>query len=341
MSVRPGLGAIAIIFWAALPAQAQQRAADSARGRSVEPEITEEGVFYTIVDGDTLSEVAERLDVSMDDLVRWNEGLEPDRLRVGQRLTIDTGQRRVDHVVRRGESLSRIAARFEVRVPELLRWNRRLRPDRIRAGQTVTIFTSVPSSRSRSVGAPSHGRLVDAAQLTRRHPGLFVRAPSRAYGTDETVRWIVDAYDALRDGDDDAPQVAVHDLSRRTGGEMMGHRSHRSGRDADIAYFQRNCGERCGFRRIGPERLDVARQWQIFQYWLEHERVEAIFVDHALQRALYQHAREQGVDRRQLSRWFQYPRPIGNRYGIIRHHPRHADHFHVRFVCHETDEECR
>lgn len=341
MSVRTGLYAFVMILWGALPALAQERAAGGARGRAAEPENTDDGVFYTVAPGDTLSQIAERFEVSMDDLLRWNDGLEADHLALRQRLRLDTGLRRVQHVVQRGESLSRIARRYEVRVTELLRWNRRLRRDRVRAGRTLVLFTSVPSSRSRSVGYPNHGRLVDPAQFPRRHPGLFVRAPSRAYGTDEAVRWTVEAYDALRDEDPDAPPVAVHDLSRRTGGELMGHRSHRSGRDVDIAYFQRRCGERCGFRPIGANQLDVERQWRIFHHWLSRDRVEAIFVDHALQRALYRQARAQGIGRRQLSRWFQYPRPEGDRYGIIRHHPRHADHFHVRFVCHESDEECR
>lgn len=298
-------------------------------------------MFYTVVEGDTLSEVAERLEVSVEDLVRWNEDLDPDHIAVGERLRIENGLRRVDHVVRRGESLSRLASHYEVRVRDLLRWNRGLRPDRVRAGRTLTVFTPVPLSRSQSVGHPHTGRLLDAARMPTRHPALYVRTPSRAFGTDETVRWIVDAYEALRREDPEAPRVEVHDLSRRNGGALMGHVSHRTGRDADLAYFQTDCTEHCRFRPIGPSDLDVARQWRIFHHWLSRGQVEAIFVDHRLQRALYQEARRQGVSRRDLSRWFQYPRGEGNRYGVIRHHPRHADHYHVRFVCHETDEECR
>lgn len=320
---------------------AQRQAANGAHGRAPEPEITEEGMIYSVVQGDTLSEIAERLEVRLDDLLAWNEGVTPNRLRVGQRLRIDTGLRRVEHLVRSGESLSRIAARYEVQIAELLRWNRRLQRDSIRAGRTLVVFTAAPLSRSRSIGDPNHGRLVDAVEMPRRHPGLYVRVPSRAFGTEETVRWIVDAYDAARESDASMPEVAVHDISHRDGGAMMGHHSHASGRDADLAYFQRGCGERCLFRSIGPDQLDVERQWRVFHYWLSRGLVEAIFVDHSLQRALYEHAREQGVDRHTLSRWFQYPREEGNRYGIIRHHARHADHYHVRFVCHESDEECR
>jgi len=341
MSASRGVLVCCALLWA-LPVSAQERAAGSGRGRAPEPEYTEEGMFYTVVDGDTLSEIAERFEVTVDRLVALNEGLDPDRLRLGQRLTIDSGLRRVEHEVRSGEALSRIAARYEVQIADLLRWNRIRSRDLVRAGRTLVVFTPVPASRSQSMGSPQHGRLAEGRRMPLNHPAIWVRAPGRAWGTDETVRWLTEAIEAVREDIPNTPRVAVHDLSRRRGGPLMGHHSHRSGRDADVAYYQRSCGgEGCRFRTIGPDQLDVERTWRLFRYWLERDQVDAIFVDHHLQRALYEHAREQGVSPRDLSRWFQYPHPPGTRYGVIRHHPRHANHFHVRFVCHETDEECR
>lgn len=318
----------------------EDQSAGSARG-AAPVEITEDGRVYRVEPGDTLSEIAARLEVGLDDIRRWNPDLDPDRIRPGQAIRVLDGTRRVAHTIRAGETLSRIAARYEVRVDELVRWNRGLRPDHVRAGRELTVFTRVPASRSMSVGVPHRGRLEHGRQLPR-HPALFVRTPSRAWGTDETVRWIVDAFEALREEDPEAPRIEVHDLSLRSGGPMRGHHSHESGRDADLAYFQDRCPRGiCRFRRIGPEQLDAVRQWRLFRRWLEEGRVEAIFVDHDLQRALYRAARDDGADRRDLSRWFQYPRSPEDRYGVIRHHPRHDDHFHVRFVCHETDAECR
>ena len=342
MWARRTLVSTAALFVLASPLQAQERqAASTPRGLPDAAEITDTGLVYTVQAGDTASEIAEQLDVSTEELVMWNEGLDPDRIREGQVLHIDTGLRRVEHTIRAGDTLARIASRFEVEIEDILRWNRRVRRDRIRIGRALTIFTDMPESRSQSVGTPQAGRLLEATQLPRNHPAFLVRYPQRAWGTDETVHWIVDGLQSVREAFRGTPRVAIHDLSRRRGGELMGHHSHRSGRDADIAYYQTGCADECRFRTIGPSRLDVARQWALFQHWLERGQVEAIFVDHALQRALYEHARSQGVSRAQLSRWFQYPRPAGNRYGIIRHHPRHANHFHVRFVCHETDESCR
>lgn len=322
----------------------EHQAAGSARGRRRAPEPVEqpeEGFVYVVVSGDTLSDIAVRFGVTLDALVSQNPGLHPDRIRVGQRLRIVNGLRRVVHTVARGESLSRVAERYEVRMDELLRWNAGLGRDRLAAGRELVVYTRVPESRSVSIGTPDAGHLEHGRPLPDSHPAFYVRTPERAFGTDETVRFIVEAFDAVRAADPDAPRVEIHDLSFREGGPMNGHHSHESGRDADIAYYQQRCGEICRFRRIAPEHLDVARQWALFAHWIERGVVEHIFMDHGLAAALYEHARSIGVSRADLSRWFQYPRPIEQRYGLIRHHPQHADHFHVRFVCHESDPDCR
>ncbi|MBX3271320.1 MAG: penicillin-insensitive murein endopeptidase [Sandaracinaceae bacterium] len=336
--------AIATLLLLASPAAAQERAAGAGRGAPAPapgPEVTEEGTFYTVQAGDTLSEIALRLGVPMQDLLLLNEGLRPDRLSVGQRLRIGSGRRRVEHVVRTGDTLARLATYYEVTLPELRRWNPRVRGDTIREGRTLLVFTPQPASRSRSVGSANQGRLDEAAHLPEHHPGILVRFPTRAYGTDETIRWLLEAVDAVRSEVPETPRLEVGDLSRREGGALMGHRSHTSGRDADVAYYRTRCADACPMRTVTASELDVARQWRLFRHWLERDRVEAIFVDHELQEALYRHAVAEGVDRRLLDRWFQYPREADNRYGIIRHHPRHQNHFHVRFVCHESDEECR
>lgn len=332
--------ALACVLPAPVAAQ-EDHASGSARGAS-RAEPTEDGFVYRVASGDTLSDIAVRFGVTVDDLVRWNAGLSPDRIRSGQPIRVDNGRRRVAHAVQSGESLSHIALRYEVRVEDILGWNAGLDRDRVRVGRELVIYTPVPESRSLSIGAPQAGRLENGRPLPVRHPAFFVRTPSRAYGTDETVRWIVEAFDAVRRAEPDAPRLEVHDLSFRRGGPIRGHNSHESGRDADLAYYQRQCADRlCRFRRIGPDDLDVERTWRLLHHWLVNDRVEVIFIDHDLQRALHAHARQTGVSARDLSRWFQYPRAPENRYGVIRHHPRHADHMHVRFVCPESDPDCR
>lgn len=292
--------------------------------------------------GDTLTRIARYWDVSVDDVLRWNPDIEPDRIQVGRSLVLLDGRRRVRHLVQPGENLTRIAGHYHVSVAELVRWNTHVSRDRVPSGRRLVIYTPLPESRSQSVGTPHGGRLIHGVQLPPHHPRLLVTRPARAWGTAETVRAILHGLDAVAEGSPESCRIEVHDLSRRSGGALFGHRSHRSGRDADLAYFQRRPqAGACLIRRIGPADLDAERQWALFAEWIRSDQVSAIFMDYALQKPLYRAARAAGVTRKKLRRWLQYPRPVSQRRGLIRHHPRHADHVHVRFACHESDAECR
>lgn len=302
-------------------------------------EAPEEEPAYEVQSGDTLGAIALRMGKTTDELVSLNPGLSPDRIRAGQVLRVLDQGRRVEHVVADGEVLSRIARQYEVSIADLLRWNPGVKPDRVRAGQKLKVFTRVPDSRSESVGTPTHGKLMFAAQLPPQ-PGYVVRNPERSWGTRETVRAIVDAFKSLKASDPRAPKVRVHDISLRDGGPIDDHQSHQSGRDVDITYFQKQAGSMCPLRQVAPSELDVERQWALVQYWLERGQAEAIFMDYDLQAKLYAYARSQGASHEQLMHWFQYPRGRSAALGIVRHAPKHADHMHVRFVCDATDPDC-
>lgn len=296
---------------------------------------------YEVVEGDTLSEVAERLEVSLDDLLRWNEDLDPNHIEVGQRLRLEQVQPRSVYVVRDGDRLGRIASRYGVSVRDIRRWNSDLRPNRLRVGERIVIHAERIPPPSQSMGAPSEGTLLHGRRLGE-HPGYVIRDRDRAYGTQETLEWIRDGFDAVVRRHRDAPRVRIHDISRRGGGEMTDHRSHQSGRDVDISYYQRRCGPQgCPFARLHPTQLDARTQWTLLRQWLRRGHVEAIFIDYALQEPLYRQAEAQGATRQQLMRWFQYPRGEDVPVGIIRHYRNHRNHMHVRFRCPRSDGECR
>ncbi|MEM9195146.1 MAG: penicillin-insensitive murein endopeptidase [Myxococcota bacterium] len=301
----------------------------------------EEGQTYAIAEGDTLSEVAVRFGVSLEDLLQWNEGLDPDRIQAGQEIRIGPARHRIEYTIRAGDSLSRIARRHEVSVSQLRGWNPRLRRDHLREGRTLVIYSEIPESTTVSVGYPYSGRLERGIRMNP-HPGIELRDRNRAWGTLETVTWLRGALDEVHNQHRGRTRIRLHDISHRQGGYMAGHRSHQSGRDVDLAYYQRRCGgEACSFRRVNPRDLDAERQWTLFKYWLERDQVDAIFIDYNLQRPLYEQAREEGASREELHRWFQYPRGRSYPLGIVRHYDQHRDHIHVRFRCHETDDECR
>lgn len=295
----------------------------------------------TVAAGETLGALALRHGVTVQTLLENNPDLSPDRIRVGQTLRVAHRGRRVDHAIERGENLTSIARRYEVSVRDLLRWNPTLQADRVHAGREIILFTQVPESLSQSVGSPSDGRLLHP-EVLREHPAYVLRDPARAWGTLETIRAIREGFAAVHKSDPELPRVRVHDISLRAGGHMADHRSHQSGRDVDISYYQKQCGgDGCAFRRLGTSDLDVARQWELLRYWLSRGQLEAAFIDYSLQAALYRHARSQGATREELARWFQYPRGKDNPYGVVRHFPKHDDHMHLRFTCHDTDPDCK
>ncbi len=315
--------------------------AGAGPGRVAAQELEQEPQ-YQVQRGDTLGAIASRLGKSTSQLLELNPGLSPDRIREGQKLRLeDAGAlgRRVEHVVALGESLTRIAAHYEVKLKDLLKWNPKLQPDRLREGQKLLVYTQAPDSRSESIGSPTHGKLLFAAQLPA-NAGYVVRNPERAWGTREAVRAITRAFTALRAKDPNAPKVRVHDLSLREGGPIDDHQSHQSGRDVDITYFQRDVAGACPLRPVAPAQLDVERQWALLHYWLERGQLEAVFIDYDLQAKLYKHARAQGARSEELMHWFQFPRGRTASLGIMRHARNHADHMHVRFACDETDPAC-
>jgi membrane-bound lytic murein transglycosylase D len=104
---------------------------------------------YTVRRGDTLWDIARAHKVSVRTLARWNGMATRDLLRPGQTLVIwQHGStlattRRINYVVRRGDSLSRISQRFNVKVSELRRWNGLHKNKYLQPGQRLTLYVDV------------------------------------------------------------------------------------------------------------------------------------------------------------------------------------------------------
>jgi LysM repeat protein len=291
---------------------------------------------YRVVSGDTARRIARRHGLTYAELQALNGNVPLERIRQGQNLIVGRGHLHV-HRVRRGESLPDIAARYRVETRAIQRWN--ALPARLMEGTELRIFTDHEEPPSESVGRADRGSLVHGITVPP-HPGFVVRERARAYMTQDAADQLLHAFDVLRDADPEAPRVEIRDASRAHGGPLDQHRSHQSGRDVDVGYFQVRCGSTCAHRRLHPRDLDAARQWRLIQTWLREGAVEYIFIDHALQEPLYEAAREAGATRAELSAWFQWPRAEDVRLGVIRHVPLHADHLHVRFHCAEGDAQC-
>ena len=161
--------------------------------------------------------------------------------------------------------------------------------------------------------------------------GIWVRNPKRAYGLDSTITLFSSAVRKVRSAYPDTPAIMVGDISFKHGGRMKPHRSHRDGRDIDAGFYFRDGRPRKYFAKPRGRSLDVKRTWALFDALVSTGRVEYIFVSYRIQRALYRHAKKQGVPKRRLNRLFQWPRHWRKRAGVIRWERGHDDHFHVRF----------
>jgi hypothetical protein len=174
--------------------------------------------------------------------------------------------------------------------------------------------------------------MVDAVQLPE-GAGYVIKRPHLAWGTPRTVHVLREALRTYAREVDGGPAIHVGDISRKEGGPLPPHLSHRHGLDVDIGYVLRGGdADTIRFTRAHAGNLDRARTWALLETLLESRAIGWIFMDYDVQRLLVEHARASGVADDKLAVWFQYPH--GNRAmrGMIRDWRGHDDHFHVRFV---------
>ena len=190
--------------------------------------------------------------------------------------------------------------------------------------------------RSVSIGSPARGWLIYPVGLST--TDRIESRPGRNYGTQEMVDAIVGAVDAVHAKHPGTPPLPVGDLSRKRGGRFPPHLSHQSGRDADIAYYQKGKHHHHKYLKYASRRtIDVARTWTFIESLMADQKVEYLFMDHRLQRVLYKYAKNDlKVSKDRLEEMFAYPRGRRARVGIIRHLRGHADHMHVRFHAPES-----
>ena len=107
-------------------------------------------VEYRVKAGDSFSTIATKYGVEIDEIARWNELSPREMLRVNQKLAIwkkksahHAVMRKVNYKVRSGDSLAKIASKFNVNVDQIRDWNTDLNEKYIHPGQLVTLFVNV------------------------------------------------------------------------------------------------------------------------------------------------------------------------------------------------------
>lgn len=203
-------------------------------------------------------------------------------------------------------------------------------------------WIAVRGDAAGSLGRVSAGMLAAGERLEQRgEHHRFYRAGARRHATPELaglIRRSAAAVAAAHPGS----VLLVGDISAEHGGFIGGHRSHRSGRDVDFAFFlSAPSGEPiagfplvrldrlgAGIRNEATCRFDDARNWELVEALLTDVEVEVqwIFVSRGLKARLLDRALRTGREP-----W------VIERAASVLHQPSdsgwHDDHFHVRIYC--------
>lgn len=301
--------------------------------------------------GEHLGLIAGRYGVRRSELVELNEIADPNLIRTGQTLKVcpeiaPRQTKTITHVVASGETMSAIAKQYDLTVTELLdRAGAELsNPNLVRVGQSFSFWVDdgmveafrppLPKKKAkkkRAGGAKKHSRSRVSVQLEG-GTTMHIKRPRLAFGTARTVNLIKRAVGQYKRRHAKSPKVLIGDLSKKGGGKIEPHLSHRKGVDIDVGYVLKgNTLTTTRFRGVNSKTLDPKRTWALVKAFLDTDEVRYIFMDYALQKRLYEYAKSNGTSEDELDELFQYPRGRGRSHGIIRHWRSHKNHFHVRF----------
>ncbi|MCP3061410.1 penicillin-insensitive murein endopeptidase [Myxococcus sp. K38C18041901] len=176
---------------------------------------------------------------------------------------------------------------------------------------------------SMAVGFAHSGRLVNSVQFPKGEGAdWLVVQPEIAWGTQESIDYLIAAIREVRARFPEAPPIRVNGISNKEGGYKRPHKSHQNGRDVDVGFY---------YPTVDPIRererekyINVPLNWAFIRAVVTKTDIQLILVDKRVQKVLYDYALSAGEDKVWLDSLFH---PAG----IIRHARRHRDHFHLRF----------
>jgi LysM repeat protein len=297
---------------------------------------------HVVVQDEHLGLIAGRYGVRSADLVALNPQLaNPDLIRPGERIRVcpripPRERLHITYEVKPGDNLHKIATAhgLTVREVELLQRGRLKDKNKIHPGQKLELWMDgeiLPAFRPPPVKRAGGGRLRNAVRLpSSRH--YRIKRPHLSYGTAKTIRLIQAAISSYRRRHRTGPKINIGDISKKGGGKLPPHLSHRTGRDVDLGYvLLGKDASRSRFAGVHRGNIDLPRTWALVSAFVETHEVVYIFMDYNVQKWLYDYAKEHGVSEKYLDEIFQYPRGRGRSHGIIRHWRSHKNHFHVRF----------
>jgi membrane-bound lytic murein transglycosylase D len=124
-------------------------------------------VVHKVVSGDNLWDIGRKYKVSGSSIAKWNGFAPRDTLKIGQQLVIwqtyltktakvsstnkhiaveNAVMRNITYKVRSGDSLARIANKFNISIKDIERWNRLSRKNYLQPGQRLKLSVDVTNN---------------------------------------------------------------------------------------------------------------------------------------------------------------------------------------------------
>src|SRR6478609_3711813 len=196
-----------------------------------------------------------------------------------------------------------------------------------------------------SVGMPNQGVQTGAIELPPRGKG-FVRYRPQGRNHGGRPRLVTSLARIAAEIDAELPGglLVIGDLGAKTGGQIPGHASHRSGRDVDLLFYALTPGgapiNSPGFVRFEADglavvpdsgdyvRFDVAREWLLVKKLVNDRElgVQFLFISRPMEALLMDYARAKGE-----------PLELQYRAQTVMLQPGdslpHDDHLHLRIAC--------
>ncbi|MBL8786070.1 MAG: penicillin-insensitive murein endopeptidase [Deltaproteobacteria bacterium] len=233
-------------------------------------------------------------------------------------------------VVRRGDTLSRIANRIEVKLEDLMAWNRLGPKSKLQAGKRLVVYRPGPRPAPRSEGRPTAGTLAYGLHLGE-GVGYRLRFPKNAFGVEGVLKTLRACPRKVRDAFPGTHDVLIGDVSRPGGGRFPPHESHQSGRDADVGYYLASNVQNVTMHRVKADDVDFAKTWALLKCFLTTDQVVRVYMDRNIQVAMVDFLRTKKiVNEGQIQRLFAVE---GGEGALVVHAKEHDTHLHVRFAC--------
>lgn len=198
---------------------------------------------------------------------------------------------------------------------------------------------AIPSEEPGELGGQTEcldQSLIGGVQLIEQPELFLTMAPDAAWGRPEMIELITRAAEEMAWLKPENDPIVVGDISRRYGGFLDGHKSHRGGVDVDLGlYWGKGQMLKTGFKQGHPDELDLESNWLFIRSMLDTGLVDRILLDQRIIDRLKKWTVENGeLTPEQAEKIF--PPANAKRWtmtGIVHHTENHREHMHVRIRC--------